>query len=235
MGNDNVRALLYSRCSTDEQKQDVEIQRKELRTFAAAYGWAQTEVVEYGSGYKGDQPKLAKAVEDIRRKKYDILLVYSMDRFSRKHPKKVNALLDTIVYTYKCRFIAIQQSIDSDNEMIWNVVKPLFTYFANVFSQNLAEKVRLGIARKKELNVYNGGRPIKKVDLVLLRWLYSGCHSLRGTADLYNERFSGKRERISYVTVSKLLKNGKRKERVLVKIKKCKEKKKTRRYVLNKG
>ena len=200
-----MKAILYSRCSTDEKKQDVEVQLKELRRYAEAYGWEWDEVEEYGSGYKGEQPKLQELLEKIRKKEYGVLLVYSIDRFSREHPKKVNALLDRIVYDYKCRFIALQQSIDSDNEMIWNVIKPLFTYFANVFSRNLADKVKKGIARKKEIGEYKGGRPFKKADVVLLKNLYSKTNSLRKTAGLYNEQQTRKKDKISFVTARSLL------------------------------
>jgi site-specific DNA recombinase len=201
-----MKAVLYSRCSTDEIKQDVEVQLKELRRYAEAYGWECEEVAEYGSGYKGEQPKLKEVLERIRKKEFNVILVYSMDRFSREHPKKVNALLDVIVYTYGCRFIAIQQSIDSDNEMVWNVIKPLFTYFANVFSKNLSDKVSKGIARKKEKGEYGGGRPEKKADLKLLKQLYDQTGSLRKAAELYNLQQQTKKGKISYVTASSLLK-----------------------------
>lgn len=200
-----TKAVLYSRCSTDETKQDVEVQLKELRRYAQAYGWEYIEIEEYGSGYKGQQPKLKQVLDDIRLKRYDVLLVYSMDRFSREHPKKVNALLDTIVYTYKCRFIALQQSIDSDNEMIWNVIKPLFTYFANIYSRNLAEKVARGIARKKELGEYEGGRPEKRANVDVILGLYKETGSLRKTAQVYNETQALKKKRISYVHVRKII------------------------------
>ena len=200
-----MKAILYSRCSTDEKKQDVEVQLVELRRYVSAYGWEFDEVEEYGSGYKGKQPKLKAVLEKIKRKEYDVMVVYSLDRFSREHPKKVNALLDSIVYDYKCRFIAIQGGIDSDNEIIWNVIKPLFTYMANVFSQNLADKVKKGIARKKDKGIYNGGRPTKKGDIVLLNKLYDQTNSLRKTAEMYNQQQTNK-NKISFVTVRSLLK-----------------------------
>ncbi len=201
-----MKAMLYSRCSTDENKQDVEVQLKELRRYAEAYGWEYEEISEYGSGYKGEQPKLKNALERIRKKEFDVLIVYSMDRFSREHPKKVNALLDVLVYDYKCRFIALQQGIDSNNEMVWNVIKPLFTYFANVFSKNLSDKVSKGIARKKEKGEYQGGRPEKKADIVLLKQCYAVTGSLRKAADLYNSKQDRKKARLSFVTARALLK-----------------------------
>ena len=165
--DNQIKAVIYARCSTDESKQDVEVQLKELRRYCEAYGWQYEEVSEYGSGYKADnQPRLDEVIESIRLKRFNVLLVFSMDRCSRQSPSKINALLDTIVERYGCRFIALQQGIDSENELTWHVVKPLFTYFANKFSKDLGEKVKRGIAQKKAKGSYKGGRPSKKTCLL---------------------------------------------------------------------
>ena len=112
----NQKVVIYARCSTDESKHDVEVQLKELRRYCAAYGWQYDEFSEYGSGFKSDnQPRLDEVLEKIRLKHYSPLIVYSMDRFSRQSPSKINALLDKIVEQYHCRFIALQQGIDSEN------------------------------------------------------------------------------------------------------------------------
>jgi len=200
------KAIVYSRCSTDEKKQDVQVQVVELERYCKAYNWQYEIISEYGSGYKGEQPKLKELLERIRKKEFDVLLVYSLDRFSREHPAKVNALLDRIVYQYKCRFIALLDNIDSNNEMSWLVMKNLFTYFAHIYSRNLSEKVKAGIKRKKEKREYSGGRPQKKIDIEKLKRLYEQNKSLRKTADAYNQGL-GKRERISYVLVKKTLNN----------------------------
>lgn len=200
-----MKALIYARCSTDEKKQDVEVQLKELRRYCEAYGWQYDEVWEYGSGYKADQqPKLEKVLEDIRLKRYNILIVFSMDRFSRQSPSKINALLDTIVEQYKCHFIALQQGIDSDNELTWHVVKPLFTYFANKFSKDLGEKIRNGIKNKKEKGLYRGGRPDKTVDVDVICKLRASGLGLRTVAMNYNEG-KPEKQQISYQYVNRLL------------------------------
>ena len=123
MDKQPLRAIIYGRCSTSESKQDVEVQLQELRRYCDAYGWQYEEVWEYGSGYKSDnQPKLEGVLEHIRLKRYNVLIVFSMDRFSRQSPSKINALLDVIVEQYGCRFMALQQGIDSQNELTWHVV-----------------------------------------------------------------------------------------------------------------
>lgn len=201
-----MRVIIYSRCSTDERRQDTEIQLKELRQYVQAHGWDFDEVGEYGSGFKGEQPKLREIVEKIRRRHYQILIVHSLDRFSRTHPRKTNELLDSIVFDYKCRFISIREGIDSDNELSWNILKPLLAYFANLFSKNLSEKIKLGIRNKKEKGLFRGGRPRKEVDLERLRSILSadGRLPLRELETRYNTGVP-KAERLSYATIRKAL------------------------------
>jgi len=200
----NKLACIYGRCSTDENRQDVEVQLVELRRWCTAYGLAYEEVSEYGSGYKGNQPKLDDVIENIRLKRYSILIVYSMDRFSRQSPSKINALLDTIVEKYGCRFIALQQGIDSENELTFAVVKPLFVYFANKFSRDLGDKIRRGIILKKAKKAYKGGRPKKSVDVAVIEALRAKGLSIR---NIVREINAGKieRNRISFATVQRVI------------------------------
>jgi len=48
-------------------------------------------------------------------------------------------------------------------------VRLLFAYFANVFSRNLSEKIKLGIKTQREKGTYRGGRPSKQLDVDRLR------------------------------------------------------------------
>ena len=197
-----MKALVYARCSTDESHQDVEVQLKELRRYCDHQGWSYDEESEYGSGYKRDQPKLLDKIEQIKLGHYGVIIVWAMDRFSREHPRKVDELLNRIVYDYKCRFISLGDGIDSGDEMKWHIMRHMLTYFANVFSRRLSERVKGGIQRAKEKGTYAGGRPSKrdKVDLEEIKRLYGQTKSLRETAKLYNEtRYAGNRISRTYV------------------------------------
>lgn len=202
------RAAIYARCSTDEKKQDVQLQLQDLRRYCEAYGWDYDEVFEYESSFNGIPPKLKQLLKSIHLKKYNILLVSTLDRFSRAHPKQTNALLDQIVYQYRCRFISLMEGIDSDNEMTWHAVRPLFTYFANMYSRTLSEKVRRGILKKKESGQYAGGRPPKQPDIVRLKTISSELRATgngyRKVAEVYNQGLS-KKQQVSYSTIKRVL------------------------------
>lgn len=149
-----MKAIIYARCSTDESKQDVEVQLQQLRAYCNQQGWEYDEVFEYASGSKGIPPKLQQVMNLITNRTYQIIIVHSLDRFSRLAPRTTEQMLNHIV-DCKCRFIALNHNLDSDNEMTWYAFKGLFAYFSNIYSKNLSEKVKLGMQRAKEL-----GKPI---------------------------------------------------------------------------
>ena len=188
-GQTGCRVAIYARCSTTEKQQDVNVQLTELRRHCQVMGWSFTEFAEYDSGYRGEQPKLHELLSRIRRHEFDCLLVYSLDRLSRRPPSYTNRLLDELVEQQGVRFISKLEGIDSANELSWNMVRPILAYFANLFSRNLSEKIKLGIKTKREKGVYRGGRPRKAVDPDRLKALLltRNGDGWRKLAQRYNE------------------------------------------------
>lgn len=159
---DNMRTIIYARCSTDETKQDVEVQLKQLREYCDKQGWEYDEQFEYGSGSKGIPPKLQRVLDLIAQGTYRVIIVHSLDRFSRLTPSITEKMLNHIT-DCKCRFISLQENLDSDNPMVWYCFKGLWLYFANQYSIKLSQKVKLGMERAKELGVHCG-RPKGSTD-----------------------------------------------------------------------
>ena len=68
----------YARCSTNEKKQNIEMQLKDLKETGAT---DETIYVEWESGSKEDRKELNKLFNAVRD--YDTISVYSIDRVSR--------------------------------------------------------------------------------------------------------------------------------------------------------
>lgn len=149
-----MRAIIWSRCSTDESRQDVELQIKPCEEYCKQQGWVYDIAYEYVSGYKGIPSKLQNVLDLIAQGIYQVIVVYSMDRFSRLKPNMTEKML-THITDCKCRFISIQERLDSDNPMLWYCFKGIWIYFANMYSQNLSQKIKAGMAKAKEK-----GKPI---------------------------------------------------------------------------
>lgn len=144
-----MKAIIISRCSTDETRQDTKLQTEPCIEYCKKNNWEYDVLDYYGSASKGIPQELQNILDLIAQRKYDIVLVYSMDRFSRQHPKITEKMLNHIT-DCNCRFISLQENLDSDNPMIWYCFKGLWLYFANQYSLNLSEKVKAGMRKAKE-------------------------------------------------------------------------------------
>jgi DNA invertase Pin-like site-specific DNA recombinase len=84
----NIRIALYARVSTKDKGQDHENQLIELRQFVAnkaSEGWVPVhEYVDKASAKTADRPAFRQLFVDASRKKFDVVLFWSLDRFSRE-------------------------------------------------------------------------------------------------------------------------------------------------------
>src|ERR1700681_4253050 len=77
-----MRAAIYARVSTTEQEPENQLQ--ELRRYVEARGWPAVEYVDKGvSGAKDRRPALDALVSDAKRRKFDILICWRLDRLAR--------------------------------------------------------------------------------------------------------------------------------------------------------
>ena len=182
------RAAIYARCSTNEEKQDVQSQIDACVKYCEAQGWVYQVFSEYETAYRMKRRPIFEAMlERLRLKEFNVLLVYMLDRFSRQKPTQTVSDLHRITDSYGARFISLKESIDSEQPM-WEIVMMIFSYMAHSYSKMLGIRVREGIQAKKAKNEYRGGRPAKQADVNRLKELVStGTPPLRRLADIYNQ------------------------------------------------
>lgn len=70
----------YARCSTNESKQDVQRQKRELKERGAT---DKTIFMEYESGTKIDRPELNKLMEELKRNPRSTLVTTEVSRITR--------------------------------------------------------------------------------------------------------------------------------------------------------
>src|SRR5688500_2960932 len=82
-----TRVAVYLRISTDEAHQpfSLEAQEHALVAFVPTQpGWQHVATYkDQTSGAKASRPELDRALRDARLRKFDVLLVYRVDRFAR--------------------------------------------------------------------------------------------------------------------------------------------------------
>jgi len=97
-----MKACIYSRCSTSEDKQNVENQLFKLREYAKAKDYEIVKIYsEYISGFKEEVQKereqLNLLLESARKREFDIVLCYNTDRISRMGATEtLNLILKTL-------------------------------------------------------------------------------------------------------------------------------------------
>lgn len=197
--------VIYARCSTTEEKQDVQSQIDACTKYCEAQGWVYQVFTEYESAYRlKRRPVFEDVLERLRLKEHNVLLVYMLDRFSRQKPTQIVSDLHRITDTYGARFISLKEAIDSEQPM-WEILMMVFSFMAHGYSKTLGIRVREGIRLKKARGEYHGGRPEKRVDADRLKTIVSnGKLSLRRLADVYNHELP-KAQRVSYQTIRKTL------------------------------
>ena len=88
-----MRCAIYARVSTWEQEPENQVQ--ELRRYAEARNWTPVEYIDRGvSGAKDRRPALDRLVADARRRRFDVLVVWRLDRLGRNLKDLVTLLED---------------------------------------------------------------------------------------------------------------------------------------------
>jgi len=83
--NSTLRVGIYARVSTAEKGQDPENQLRQLREYAGRLGWTLAgEYVDHVSGKSGDRPAFKRLLQDAAQRRFDVLLVWALDRLTRQ-------------------------------------------------------------------------------------------------------------------------------------------------------
>jgi DNA invertase Pin-like site-specific DNA recombinase len=156
-----LRAALYLRVSTTDQ--DTERQEHELRSVAAARGWEIVEVyADNGiSGAKGrdKRPAFDLLNKDAVRRRFDIVMAWSVDRISRTVKDLVTFLQE--LQAVNVDLFLYQQAVDTTTPM-GRAMFQIAGVFAELERAMIAERVRSGLAKAKAKGTRSGkpiGRP----------------------------------------------------------------------------
>jgi DNA invertase Pin-like site-specific DNA recombinase len=82
-----MRIAIYARVSTEDKGQDPENQLRQLRQWCANAGHERVhEYVDHESGRKGtkDRKQFAALFEDAHKRKFDCVVFWALDRFTRE-------------------------------------------------------------------------------------------------------------------------------------------------------
>jgi DNA invertase Pin-like site-specific DNA recombinase len=141
-----MRAAIYARVSTTAG-QTCENQLLELRRYVEARGWTPKEYVDEGvSGAKDRRPALDRLVLDARRRRFDAVVVWSLDRLGRSL-KHLVVLLDDL-QALGVGFISVREGLDWTTPS-GRLQAQLLAMIAEFERSRIQERVVAGLARAK--------------------------------------------------------------------------------------
>src|SRR5947209_3720189 len=156
------RVAIYARVSTLNHGQDTEMQTRELRQFAEARGWQVAgEYVDAGvSGAKDSRPELNRLMADAKRRRFDIVLVWKLDRFGRSLRHLVNALAE--FESLNIAFVSLSDNLDlstPSGRLMFQIIGAM----AEFERELIRERVKAGMRNAKAKGT-RIGRPRANVD-----------------------------------------------------------------------
>src|SRR5688572_29800835 len=158
-----MRAGLYVRVSTADQ--EPENQLLELRRYVEARAWSSQEYVDRGiSGAKDRRPALDQLVRDAKRRRFDVLVCWRLDRLGRSL-KHLVALTEELT-ALKVAFVSLGEGIDCTTPA-GRLQLHVLAALAEFERGRIRERVVAGLARVRSKG-QRLGRPEKIVPDAIL-------------------------------------------------------------------
>ena len=140
-----MRAAIYARVSTVDQEPENQLQ--ELRRYVEARGWAAVEHVDHGvSGAAERRPALDRLVADARRRRFDVVVCWRLDRLGR-NLKHLITLLDEL-QALGVAFVSLAEGIDATTPA-GRLQMQILGAISEFEKGRIVERVRAGLARAR--------------------------------------------------------------------------------------
>jgi len=153
-----MRAGVYVRVSTADQ--NTESQESELANFVRNRGWEGQVYRDHGqSGAKESRPALDKLLSDARKRRLDVVVVWSMDRLAR-------SLRHLLALTEEFRdlgidFVSFKQQIDTSTaagRLTYQVLGAVAEFEREILRERVRTGIRYAISKGRRV----GRPPLRK-------------------------------------------------------------------------
>jgi putative DNA-invertase from lambdoid prophage Rac len=155
-----MNAAIYARTSTSDQSNAIQV--RELTEYVERRGWQLASVYQDQiSGAKASRPGLDQLMADARRQRFDIVVVWKLDRFGRSLVHCVSGIQE--LASLGIRFIATSQGLDTDEstpatELLMHILAAVAQFERDL----IRERVSAGMKAAKTHGAKTGnaiGRP----------------------------------------------------------------------------
>lgn len=170
-----LRVCLYARVSMEEgdskdrRYQEPENQLQPLREWASRMGWEVfNEYVDRGSGADPNREALNRMLSDAMMLRFNNILVWKLDRFSRETLSVSIGRIQRL----RERGVGLKSLTESwldtgkDNPTS-ELILAIMAWAAGEERRKISERTKAGIARRRAIGQWKGGRPRKEKGLPL--------------------------------------------------------------------
>src|ERR1019366_495496 len=153
-----MRAAIYARVSTLDQEPENQLQ--ELRRYVEARGWTAVEFVDRGvSGAKDRRPALDQLLTDARRRRFDVVVCWRLDRLGRNLKHLITLLED--LQALGVAFVSLAEGIDATTPA-GKLQMHILGAIAEFERGRIVERVKAGLVRARAQG-RKLGRPQRKI------------------------------------------------------------------------
>jgi putative DNA-invertase from lambdoid prophage Rac len=172
-----MRAAIYARVSTFDQEPENQLQ--ELRRYIEARGWTGTEFVDRGvSGAKDRRLALDALLKDAKRRRFDVLVCWRLDRLGRNLRHLVTMLEE--LQQLGIAFVSLGEGIDCTTPA-GKLQLHILAALAEFERERIRERVMAGLARARTQGK-RLGRPLRQLPSERLREAQRAGLSVRQAA-----------------------------------------------------
>lgn len=157
------KACVYTRVSTDAQGEDGKVSLPEQERMAKACieskGWVYVRTYE-DNGYSGrntDRPALQEMLQDIRDGKIEAIVIYKLDRLSRKQTDTMT-IIENDILNNNVDLVSLNETLDTTTP--WGrAMIGILSSFNQLESENIVLRTSMGRLAKARAGGFAGGRP----------------------------------------------------------------------------
>ena len=153
-----LRCVFYVRVSTTGHGQDPTMQTNDLKPFAAQRGWELVgEYTDYCTGSKESRPELNRLLADAKLGKFDIVVVWKLDRYARSLKQLVNSV--AAFAEQGVQFVSVKDDIDlttASGRLMFHVISAMAEFERSLIQERVRAGLRNARAKGKVLGRAKG-------------------------------------------------------------------------------
>src|SRR4051812_39226436 len=177
-----TRAAVYARVSTKDKRQDTANQLDQLRQFAVTQNWTVVqEYIDRATGKHSDREEFQQMFLDASQRKFDVVLFWSLDRFSREGVRETLNHLERLA-SYGVGYRSFTEQYLDSCGIFKDAVLGILATIAKQERVRLSERTLAGLARARKQGRV-GGRPKAIFDRARVERLHKAGKSLADIAE----------------------------------------------------